>query len=230
MASTRPVPTSPMASFARSMPPSSKVFPHAITAMSSMVSLERSSTPRPVLSYSSSSRDTRRCQLCGWPQPRVAGWGLRPAKPLARRHRCHTGREIVAVHGIVEPGHDLLRCDVPRSSQSSPFWAGDHRCHSQGAQERLVPTTKGSIPVRPDGGHSSQVGTLLDAAPGALPAAPAALAEEAARDAFGRDVVDCDAPDRVLVFPAPVAAPVVTVRGDPATVGVVPGAVDDAAD
>jgi hypothetical protein len=135
-----------------------------------------------------------------------------------------------AVHDIAEPGHDLLRCDIPRSSQSSPFWAGDHRCHSQGAQERLVPTTKGSIPVPPNGGHSSQVGTLLDAAPGALPAAPAALAEEAARDAFGRDVVDCDAPDRVLVFPAPVAAPVGTARGDPAAVGVVPGAVDDAAD
>ena len=39
--------------------------------------------------------------------------------------------------------------------------------------------TKGSIPEAPDGGHSSQVGTLLDATPVALPCDPVELAEEA---------------------------------------------------
>ena len=85
----------------------------------------------------------------------------------------------------------------------------------------MVPARKGSIPEAPEGEHSSQFGTLLDATPVALPDDPAGLAEEAARDALDRDALD-----GVLALPPPDAAPVGAVPGvDPATV--VPVAVDD---
>ena len=103
-----------------------------------------------------------------------------------------------------------------RCSQLSPSAPATITRPSQGAQERLVPARKGSIPEAPEGEHSSQFGTLLDATPVALPDDPAGLAEEAARDAL----------DGVLALPPPDAAPVGVVPGvDPATV--VPVAVDD---
>ena len=107
-----------------------------------------------------------------------------------------------------------------RCSQLSPSAPATITRPSQGAQERLVPARKGSIPEAPEGEHSSQFGTLLDATPVALPDDPAGFAEEGARDALDRDALD-----GVLALP-PDAAPVGAVpEVDPATV--VPVAVDD---
>jgi len=110
---------------------------------------------------------------------------------------------------------------IPCCSQSSPSGPATITRPSHGAQERLVPARKGSIPEAPGGEHSSQFGTLLDATPVALPDDPAGLAEEAARDALDRDALD-----GVLALPPPDAAPVGAVPGvGPAAV--VPVAVDD---
>ena len=81
-------------------------------------------------------------------------------------------------------------------------WSGSR----QGAQDRLVPVTKGCIPEAPDGGHSSQSGTLLEVAATPVPDAPP--------DVAGDDDVDLaplDALDRVPVAPPADAEPVVEV-------------------
>jgi hypothetical protein len=81
-------------------------------------------------------------------------------------------------------------------------WSG----RRQGAQERSVPVKNGCIPEAPEGGHSSQPGTLLEVTAAPVPDDPP--------DVAGDDDVDRappDALDRVPVAPPADAEPVVEV-------------------
>jgi hypothetical protein len=78
----------------------------------------------------------------------------------------------------------------------------------------LVPVTKTAAPEAPDGGHSSQVGTLLDAAPVALPDDPPKLPEDEDVARVAREALD-----GTLAVPTPDAEFVVAVRAvDPVAV------------
>ena len=231
------LPISYMASFTRSMPTSSM----ASFASSVPASLTASFTRSPPSSSMASSRARQYRAECyriaghlaisrdaGLTVPLARGrrLGRTSGQALARPQRSHTSRDC-RLHDIVEQCHCFPRRFVPRTSQSSPSGRATTARHCQGAQERLVPTTKGSIPEAPDGGHSSQVGTLLDVVPVALPGDPAELAGEAAREALGRDVLDRGVLDSVLAFPAPDAAPVAVPGVGPKAVPVVPVVVAD---
>jgi hypothetical protein len=76
----------------------------------------------------------------------------------------------------------------------------------QGAQERFVPVTKGSVPEAPDGGHNSQAGTLLDAVPVALADDPPEFGDD---EEPARGVPD--ALDLALAVPPPAEELVVAV-------------------
>jgi hypothetical protein len=90
----------------------------------------------------------------------------------------------------------------------------------------LVPVRNGAFPEVPAGGHRSHVGTLLEAAPVALPADPAELAEEEEVDRTRVPVVE-GAGD-VLVVPPPVADTVpVPAAPEGGAAVVVPVAVED---
>ena len=83
----------------------------------------------------------------------------------------------------------------------------------------MVPGTKGSVPEAPDGGHNSQVGTLLDAVPVALADDPPERPE-----VEGVTVLVRDAFDEALVVAPPDAELVVAVLAvDPVVVAPVVG-------
>ena len=67
--------------------------------------------------------------------------------------------------------------------------------------------TKGSVPEAPDGGHNSQVGTLLDAVPVALADDPPELGDDEERARGVPDALAVPPPAEELVVAVPAFEP-----------------------